>query len=253
MAMTRSEVQEILKIFLEGKVSQEGGYEWVWAKVVTKDYKDIAQIDPLISETMQALIDINHDDVVVIPTRKDLEYYYLCLDGQKQFVSRTARKQENKKLHQQEKAEKIRAAKASLTQTLLSIDRELFYTMAKVYVCLFAVTSLLINVLGILKPEFFRPGTNTTSLKVLLEAAPHIVYAILLLLPRALLTRGIWYPFALFVFSAATVFYWFVTIAIVVRFSLNIFLLVLFAPFAGITAFLALWLLWKEKKPHLKL
>mgnify|MGYP001557911749 CR=1 FL=1 len=257
MAITRAEVLETLKLFLEDKVPQERVYEWALAKVVAKDYDSAANNDLLLHETMQALIDINRGDLEFVPTRKDLEYYFLCLSGQKPFVSFSVRRQEIKKRSQQQQIQKLKAVptalKASLTQRWLSIDKKIFCAVAKIYVSLFAIVSLAVNVLGIFRPELFRPDHRVDHLQAFAESLPHLLYAALLLLPRRILTRGILFYITLGVFFAAMIFYWYVIIVLVARFDLNIFLFMLFAPFAGFPALLAVWLLWKEKKDSLKL
>jgi len=52
---------------------------------VTEGFGNFCKTDPVAAQVVQALIDINHNDVQSIPTLKALAYYKLCLKGEREY------------------------------------------------------------------------------------------------------------------------------------------------------------------------
>ena len=243
MAATRETVKYQLDQFLSGKISQENLYSWTLAQVMDEEYEKLAAKDPVLRETVQTVIDFNHSDLDRIPTREDLLFYKRCLDGQEQFVPFSERwtlRQKNEK--GQTKSRKPPKEK----------DKEFFAVLSRIYVSLFGLSIFCIYLIGLVKPEVFHPGETPSRADILRESLPHLIYSVFLLLPMRTLAQGVLYYVSLTVFVMGAVFYWYAPVSLVIKYDLNVFLFILFAPFTGLPAALSIWLIMSIKNKLLR-
>jgi len=243
MSLTRSEALQVLNDFLNDKISQVKVYEWALVQAVAKDYEMVAQNDPLLGETIQAFLDMSHQQGDYIPTRDDISYYQRCLQGQASFEPLSIRlekmKEAQKKMVQEEK---VKARQSVIVHKTFS------RTVMRVYVIMFALTSLTVNIIEIIKPGFFKVGEALTHGQAFREALPHFGYVIFLLIPPYIVVNGFLYYLTLPVLFMGVIFYFYITVSIVLQLKLNPLLIVCFAPFALVPALLALWLVMTQKK-----
>ena len=243
MSLTRTEILQVVSDFLNDKISQLKVYEWALGQAVAKDYEIIAQNDPLLHETIQALIDMNHQHGEYIPTREDIIYYQKCLQGQVPFEPLSSRLEKIK-----EARERAAQEERAKTQKAMAMPKTLSRTVMRVYVIMFALTSLVVNISGIIKPGLFRPEEMVTRAQAIREAFPHFIYAIFLLTPPHISVKGLLYYLALPILFMGTIFYFYITVSMVFQLKLNPLMILSFAPFALIPALLALWLFLTQKK-----
>ncbi len=244
MPISRSDVLGALSFCLTGKVTQEKIYEWALSQAVAKDYDGIAGADPLLKESVQALIDMSNPGPGYAPTREDLVYYLRCLEGAASFEPLAVRLEKA----QAKEREKDRGRR----QRVISVSREQYILWMRIYVVLFAAGSFLINTVWIFKPEFFDVETKRSFLENFADALPQLVYSGTLLLPPGVMVRG--WPFYIYfsIFVAGMLAYWAATVSVVMGLGLHPYLLLVFAPFGGIPPAIAVWLLWQKRKEFLK-
>ena len=222
-----------LNDFLDGKIPQETIYEWALAVVVSREYEQLVKTDPILKAVIQALIDMNHKDAGRVPSRADLEYLKKCLEGQAEFEPLAQR---------WEKARKEEKENKSKSQGSL-------FLALRIYVVLFALCSIAVNILAVLKPNLFQwELENPSALNVLLQVWPHLLYAIFLLIPFKKLVRGLLYYCSIGVLGSGSFYYGYITVDIVIKLSLNILMIFVVAPFSVIPAVVALFLLIHERR-----
>ncbi len=245
MALQRPDVAHILRLFLTEGVPQERMYEWALAQAVSKEYEQLTIGDPLIKEVIQAILEMNHADLEHVPTRDDLIYYLQCLEGTKDFEPAQQRRA---RVVQEQRPPSPR--KATAPQGVDQKMQALYLIFAKVYVALFASVSLAVNIAGLVKPELFGIGESAEANWK--ESLPHLIYAVILLIPRKILIQNkLFYP-TMIVLILGILFYWTIDVSIVTKFRLHILLVFLFAPFTVIPASLAVWLFWRKRQEFIK-
>ncbi|MFA5088288.1 MAG: hypothetical protein WC552_04565 [Candidatus Omnitrophota bacterium] len=232
--LNREVLAEKIKDFLENNISQESLYEWALAQAVREEYDELAKNDPVVKKTMQALIDINQEDVQHKPTREDLKFYRRCLEGRDVLEA---------------DGEEGRGKGEEFKRDRLLQRKEEFYFISRVYVILFASCSAFVNFYSIIYPGFIKFALAAPSRWVAFQQAfPHFLYAVFLIMPpRILAGRKLFLP-SFVVLAMGTLYYWMVAVAIVEKLSLHVLLLAAIAPFSATPALLALMLLWEAKK-----
>lgn len=231
--LNREIVLEKLKAFLENKLPQDDLYEWALSQVCKSDYEATVKDDIVLKEALQAMIDINRSEVQYIPTREDLDYYRRCLSGKQKYQPLELRRKSGD-------AKSIKSEQAKFKDDL--------FLGLRIYVLLFAFCSLVVNIFAIFRPELLKfQIENPTTIEAIGVVFPHILYSAFLLTPLRYLTRKRWYYLALTVFCLGSIYYWSITISIVLKLSLNILLIFVFAPFTGIPTLFAILLLLDEK------
>ena len=234
MLIDRMTVLVKLKGFLNGELSKEEVYHWALSKAVSEEFLNLPQIDPLLFETLQALVDINHEDAEVIFTREDLEYYQRCLEGNEEFNSLRAKRTQNK-------------PRAVPKKFFIDLD-----LIARIYVVMFGICSVIIHFVGIFIPNFLRMNINPPSrLDSFLDSLPHFVYAVFLFLSPKVLARGNLYYVALMASTFGIFYYVNLTFNIVKALGVHILVVLVLLPYGGLPAALALYLLFKARKSYL--
>ena len=243
--LTRAIILEKLTGYLNQRLSKQAIYEWALFVAVSHEFEKIAAEDLLIGKTIQALIDINHDDLKNIPTHKMLEYYRRCLAGELTFepleymrnLERMDLSKEQFAADEEKKVEKRHE------------ERKQIRLMVRIYVVLFAFCSLVIHLFSILQPNFLRfAETIPTRLENLWDSLPHVLYAIIILLPMRLTARGNFFYITFFVSLWGLFLYWYLPFIIVSKLAINMIFILALLPFSAIPASLAVWLLIKTRK-----
>jgi len=234
MTINREIIIEKIKDLLDNRVSQDKVYEWILAIMVTEEYESAVQNDQLLKDSAQALIDINHEGAKNIPTREDLKYLKDCLEGKTIYESLESRN--TKKALRRKKA------------VHRKYRRDFFITL-KIYVVLFALCSIAVNLYGIFNPEFLIIGmTSPTRLDAIGNALPHLIYASFLLFPLKLLARSKWYYGSVIVMTVGAAYYWYIAAKIAIQLSSNFLMVVVVSPFSGVPASLAVVLIIEVRK-----
>ncbi len=215
----REDVIEKLDAYLQGEISRDEMYQWALAAAVSDGYAEAAKEDFLLGRAIQDMIDCGHPDKSEAHARRVLGYHLRCLTGQKDF--------------------NLAVVKTSFVDSLV---------IFRIYVVLFAVCSLGIQVLTLLRPELLLShesgGMDVARIGALL---PHILYAVTLLLPVRVTAKGfLFYPTFLIMLCGAY-FYWYMSLQLVMRMLLHIMFVLVILPFGGIPAAVALVLLVMRK------
>ena len=77
----RELVLKKLTQYLNSEISRTDVHAWALSVAVAREFDQEA--DPLVTMTVHSLIDISHDNLKKIPSRRALEYYRLCLEGRR--------------------------------------------------------------------------------------------------------------------------------------------------------------------------
>ncbi len=85
MELNRDFIIQKIDELLEGRSDRNTIYRWALGVAVAEDFAQVCKKDPVAAQVVQALIDINHNDVQSIPTLKALAYYRLCLKGEREY------------------------------------------------------------------------------------------------------------------------------------------------------------------------
>jgi hypothetical protein len=253
MNLTRETVLAKLTGYLDKEISKSAIYEWALFVAVSKEYEQLAPQDPLIATAVQALIDINHDDLKKIPTNKALEYYRRCLKDEIEFIPLEERRDIDKLViqDQQPAAPAITVPpETSLVNALLKKqDYTRLLIAMRVYVIVFAVCSLGIHIYSFINPEFMQMARDFTSrFNSVKESLPHVLYALLVLLPPRFLARDTLYIVSLALLIVGFFYYWYIAITIVDKLALHPLLILIILPFSALPATLTLILLWAYRQ-----
>ena len=240
----RKTILEKLAEYLNNKISQEEIYKWALAVAVSEEYDELAGKDLLIRKTIQALIDIHHDDLKLIPTRKALEYYRRCLVGEEKFEPLEDKK-DLKRLNipdfPQEQPQRVKTPKPKKPKQ--GGGKE-FYIAFRIYTIIFSISSLTIHIISIIKPDLFSFDEEIpTRMEVVTRSLPHLLYAFFVLVPMWLTARGVLYYLSFLVLTLGMLYYWYLSAVIVMNYSLHLIFILAILPFCAFPATLALYLL----------
>ena len=236
--------------YLNKEISLEDIYLWALGVAVSPDYEIISRSDLLAGQVIKDLVDLHHDDLKRVPTRKALEYYRDCLGGKEDYDP-----QKIKTLGFYETGTQASVKRVAQRREEEKEDWESdFFALSRMYVIFFGMCSLAINLFSILKPEFIRSqGVIPTHFEVFKDSLPHILYAVLILSPSRWVTRGtlfyLSFPLAMF----GMLYYWYISVSIITKLSLHFMFVLVILPFSAIPAALVLVLLivsreeWRQK------
>ncbi len=232
MIVNRETILRELSAYLNNELSKQEVYEWALSVAVTDHFQELARGDVLIRRTIQAMIDINHDDLKFIPTRKALEYYRRCLVGEEKFVPLEINK-DLKNLNIPDDPDIVNRKK-----------KPKYFIFFRIYIIIFSICSLTIHIASMIDPAFFNlDQTSPTRLAVIKESFPHVFYALFVLIPVRYLVRWVlFYPSFVFL-SLGMLYYWYISFQMVLKLSLNMVFIFMILPLTAIPATLALFLL----------
>jgi hypothetical protein len=258
MMITRQLVLEKISAYLNHQLSQQELYEWWLGLAVAGDLEQTLESDPLLKNAFNAIMEINRQNVAKVPTRKALEYYRRCLAGEMEFIPLESHR-ELHKLNIPDIPEEIgvQGAQGSHGSFQKRNIRERVedwkyfqdaILTARLYVIIFAICSLVVQIFSLINPGFLRIGLLVpTHWQAFADAFPHIVYAYVVLLPPKKLITTRMFLLAFPLLMLGLVFYWTIACAIITKLDLPWVALVVISPFSVIPAALALALVLMEK------
>jgi len=218
-----------LEEFLRGGIKRDDVYRWALSQVVLPRYEEEVREDPLLKETMQAMVDISRQDSEVATSMESLKYYRKCLRGDIDYLPKEDRDKKNM------------AKKGD--------PKDDFLLATRIYVILFAACSMFINIVSIVNPDFLRIGLfPPTRIQAFFAAFPHLVYATFLFISPKTLAKGRIYSMSLVILLVGVAYYWMVAFSFVSKLLLHSLMVIVVAPFSGVPATLALILLIRARK-----
>lgn len=253
--LNRQTVSEKLTAYLNNTVSKQEIYEWALSSAVSKDFEEITAQDPLLKTAVNAMIEMNHSDLRRLPTRKALEYYRRCLAGELEFIPLEAHKELHKlnipDIPEERKTDTpLRTPLIKLWPQMIREWKYLKDTIltARIYVIIFAVCSLAVQISSILSPGFMQIGLWVPARwQAFLDAFPHLVYAYVVLMPPQRFVPTRMFVLALPLLIIGVVFYWTISWMILMKLSLSWIFILALLPFTVIPALLALFLVIMAK------
>jgi len=253
MQLNRETVLAKLTGYLDKEISKSAIYEWALFVAVSKEYEQVVSQDPLVANTVQALIDINHDDLKKIPTHKALEYYRRCLKGELEFIPLEDRMDIDQLGIPDEPPPSAPVSVGPETARVNALIKRHDYTrvlkLMRLYVVGFALSSLGIHIFSVIDPDFIRlTGEQTSRWNSARESLPHVLYAFLVLLPPAFLAKDILYPAAIALLTTGFFYYWYIAYIIVQKLTLHPLFILVFLPFSAVPATLAVLQLLAYRK-----
>ncbi|MCR4337837.1 MAG: hypothetical protein NUV91_08545 [Candidatus Omnitrophica bacterium] len=237
MPLTRQLLLSLLTAYLNQEISAQEVYDRGLSIAFSDEYETVIQQDPLIKATLQALMDSNPQDPRQAPARSQLEYYQRCLAGQDEYLEKGKKKTEAGHLREGTSVQQqVRLFGQDFPKTKFSI-------LLRAYVLFFALSSLFINFLSILQPNFISFGEGDFSRAERWgEASPYIFYSLVLLIPIKLSCRGILFYGIFPVLTLGMFYYWYVSFAPAMDLSLGPFFPAVMFLFGALPATLA-WIL----------
>jgi hypothetical protein len=224
--------------FLNNEISQEEIYTWALEVAVSKEYEELSKQDPLLKETIETLLMMQHPGFKVVPTRKAIEYYRRCLSGDEQFIPLKERKDLDKLKIPDEVREVIQQQKEK--QSL----RGKVFLLMRIYVLLFGLAVLGVYAFSILKGGLAVLGAEPTSKLLVWEPILYMLYALIIILPLRFTAKGILFYFTFPIVIIGMVYFW----SIPVRLFQSVLLILLALPLSGIPATLAVILFARQKE-----
>ena len=218
MELTRQILLKRIQAYLKGSVTKDQLYQWALAAAVSDEYEDFKNKDVLITQTVQVLIDINKGDKNPEEFNKKLVYHQKCLAGEDDYVPR-----------------KIEAP-AQTKETPAD-----FFVIIRIYIIIFAASSILLNFFSLLNPNFLQFGEGSASFaNAVKDALPHLIYAAVILMPLKVSAKGLLFFPVFLVLCLGMLFYWYIPISLVNKFTLNPVSILIVLPFSAMPATLAL-------------
>ena len=239
MTLTRQAVLEKLDGFLKKDISAEKIYEWALFVAVSSEYEMLAKEDPVIGMTIQAMITLNHRNPAQVVRLEDLQLFRQYLAEGRQMVPEPVPVFEAPvEVHHSEEKEQEKKKRFASKRESGSI------VTLRIYVVIFGICSLIVNLMSVIKPEWLHlSATVPSSFQVLSESWMHISYALLLIMPLPTVARGPLFLPALPLFVFGMIYYWYVSVMLVSKLSLSIIFFMAIIPFSALPATLALILL----------
>lgn len=234
MTIDRQTLLEKLGKYLNQEFTEGELYSWALQTAVSDHYEDMTQNDPLIKETIQSILEMQHVNLKVIPTAKALEYYHSCLAGKLTFIPIKERK-DFQKFHSPGSKNSC-APKRTISETLT--------LFARYYVCGFGAVILGIYAFSFLLPNLFHSIQKDSFKTSLLESALHIFYALVLLLPPKISSKGLLFYLTFSLLLLGMIYFWTVPF----RLFHDVRLMGLALPLTAIPATLAVVLLVSQKE-----
>ena len=246
MLINREIVLKELSAYLNHQISKQEIYEWALLVASAPNFEDLAPKDPLVKAAVNAMIEMNHTGLAHVPTRKAMEYYRRCLSGELEFIPLESHRGLDKLNISDIPEDRVLAVLSN--QLPLPKLKEWKYLKgtiltARLYVIIFAVCSVVVQISFIVSPGFMQIGLFIPSRwQALVDAFPHLVYAYLVLLPPERFVPTRMFVVAVPLLILGVVFYWTISWVIVAKLSLPWILFLVLLPFSAIPAILALLL-----------
>ena len=249
MMLTREIILAKLTDYLDHRLSKQAVYEWALSVAVSHEFEEASLKDALIGRTVQALIDIGHDDLKAIPTYKALDYYHRCLSGELTFEPlETKRDLDTLDLSKQI----FRFERGATAEEKRKEQRKLF-PIFRLYAVLFGLFSFAIHAFSIVNPEFLRFGEAIpTRSDNLSDSIPNLLYSLFIILPFSITTRGVLFWPSLFILLVGMLYYVYLPFSLIIKLSVHPIFVLALMPFTSIPALLAFFLLldargvWKK-------
>lgn len=233
--INREILLEKLTGYLDGTISKEEAYGWALGIAVSAEFERVAKEDALIGRAVRDLIDINHADLAAVPGRKAFEYYQKCLLGKMEFKLKGIDVQKLEAFDNPEQVVVKKKRKNNIKQVLI---------ICRVYIVIFCLCSLVMHGISVVKPDFLRFEDSIPSrAETIKESLPHLLYAFVVLLPVGFTAKGLLFFVTFPVLVVGMFYYWYISVALVTKLSLNIIFAFVLLPFSAIPATLALVML----------
>ncbi len=245
MVIRREEVLEKLSQHLREEIAPDDVYAWTLAVIVDPEYEKISIQDSLINVTVKALLDANNKNADIVPTRKLLEYYRQCLAGEAEYhpdhINECLEAVDEKGFLTQEQIARIKKEKVEKTKRIVV---GFVFGIAALYVFVFGLSLLAFRLYSIIRPEFVaQEGFILTRMEVTRHVLPHILYALLILLPRGFIARGWLFYFAFLGMIAGMGYHLVTAVRPVLENALPLVYVLVALPFRALPAMLAVVLL----------
>jgi hypothetical protein len=224
--------------FLAQEISQDAIYAWALQIAVSREYEDLAKQDPLIKETIEALLMMQHTDLKAVPTRKAIEYYRRCLSGEEKFVPLRERKDLDKLRIPNEFREAMGRKKMGKT------GKEKVFALMRFYVALFGLSVLGIYAFSLIRDGLLGPAAGAVKMSALWEPMLYIIYALTIVMPVRFMAKGFLFYFTFPILLLGMIYFW----SIPVRLFQNILFIILALPLSAIPATLAVILFARAKE-----
>lgn len=248
--------------FLTGEISKTEIYEWALSVAVSRDYEELIKNDKLSEKIIQFLLDVDKVRSNPLPIKKIVEYLIACLEERKPFdeaqynalVSDQPSKQgaptptsanPNITVNPASVPQSKTAASAPLESKEPPAKMSWITVVARVYIFLFITISLIMNLVGIFKPDFLlQPGeVPPVADDVWRDAFPHVFYAVTMLI--ALFLRGpkiVFFPL-FFIAAWGMFFYWYSITMFILDHKWPLYYLVMLSPLLTLPPTLMFWIM----------
>lgn len=259
MDITRQIIAEKLNDFLLGKISDEDIHGWVLSAVMDPVYPPMASEDPLMAAVMVFLMDIDQYDLAAASTLRVMEYYRLCLKGEIEYMpledfkewGKIAVPQKIIQVSRKTAGEKgaVHKGRSFLKSRFKPLPPASgFFTAMRIYVLIFAVGLLAGHLFSTVNPGFLHLRQIPGRWENFLVSLPHILFALLVLLPMRLSAGEMLYPFVFPLMTLGAFYYWYISLHAVSGLGLPFVMMLCIVPFCALPATMSVILLILAKE-----
>jgi len=248
---------------MNGNVPIDEIHAWVLKIALAADYMEVAEQNPLIKETVQALMDLDRKDLKFVPSRKILEYFRRCLAGEEKYLPPKKRghlshiiiDEPNKPaslMGDPSQVETDKKQEVSVLRTRKPRDISRLMQTCRRYTLVFAWCSFILHCVGAIKPELLGFVVSDSVVQLLISALPHLIYALFIVMPIRVLAAGKVFLVSFVLATFGAVVYCGMSVVFIVKFSLPLVFGLLVMPFAAIPSILMPIVLFYHRRVYLQ-
>jgi len=254
---------EKLTGFMDGKIPIDEIHAWVLKIALSSDYPQVAEQNPLIKETVQALMDLDRKELKFVPSRRILEYFRRCLEGKEEYLPPNKRRRLSHIIIDEPDKPASLLGRPSQVKTEKKKDDAVVRRQPKIdlfrlmqtcrrYTIAFAWCSFALHLVGAVVPEFFGFVVKESAIRLLIVALPHLIYALFIVMPIRVLAAGKVFLISFVLATFGAVVYCGMSVVFIVKFSLPLGFGLLVMPFAAIPSILMPIVLFYHRRLYLK-
>ncbi|MCB9771486.1 MAG: hypothetical protein H6754_02925 [Candidatus Omnitrophica bacterium] len=232
MSVERELIISKLVGFLTGEISKTEIYEWSLFVAVSRDYEELINNNPLNEKIFQFLIEINKPRNSSASIKIILQYFLECLEGKKVFDPAYFNSLLEDKLPKPTLTSPESQNTKSVSEKKPSALQGILPAINKMYILIFLFCSILLNIFGLLKPDFLVSADEIvpTRLIMLREALPHLFYGAAMLIAILVTVPRVVFYLLFFIATWGMFFYWYSATDFILKNGWSLILLIPLLP-----------------------
>ena len=232
MSVERELIISKLVGFLTGEISKTEIYEWSLFVAVSRDYEELVKDNPLNEKIFQFLIEINKPRNSSVSIKQILQYFLECLEGKKAFDLVYFNSLAEDKLPKSASAPVETQKTKSVGEKKPSALQGILPAVSKIYILIFLFCSILLNIFGLLKPDFLVQADEIVPARSMVwrDALPHLFYGAAMLIAILVTVPRVVFYFLFFIATWGMFFYWYSATDFILKNGWSLILLIPLLP-----------------------